>query len=170
MQRNEFPFYGTCIELFNSHWYAQCVHYGKYLAMPDFLKRFMYLNRSTVRAIFATEHSLSLSLCLFSFSLLRTYSRREYLFKRFQTKLWYLLSSFLIHFTPQNSIAEHYVWMRACTYYHFVSRPSFSLHLTLPLFAVRFRRVPILCRASRDDSRMISDRSGDPANADAWFC
>lgn len=61
MQRNKFPFYGTCIELFNSHWYAQCVHYGKYLAMPDFLKRFMYLNRSTVRAIFATEHSLSVS-------------------------------------------------------------------------------------------------------------
>lgn len=47
--------------------------------MPDFLKRFIYLNRSTVRAIFATEHSLS----VFSHSFLsRTCSRREYLFKQ----------------------------------------------------------------------------------------
>lgn len=63
LQRNEFLLYGTCIE-FYSHWYAQCVHYGKYLAMPDFLKCFKkkkkwkkqyiikYLNRSTIRANF----------------------------------------------------------------------------------------------------------------------
>lgn len=65
-----------------------------YLAMPDFLKRFMYLNRSTVRAIFATEHSL---FCLFFhyYSLCSVednmiYSRREYLFRYFLLFIFFL--------------------------------------------------------------------------------
>lgn len=61
MQRNEFPFYGTCIELFNSHWYAQCVHYGKYLAMPDFLQT-LHVPESIDRSGYFCNRTLSLCL------------------------------------------------------------------------------------------------------------
>ena len=85
MQRNEFPFYGTCIELFNSHWYAQCVHYGKYLATAWFPSNASCTWIDRPFGLFLQQNTLSLSL---SFFLSSTCSRREYLFLRqsFQSK------------------------------------------------------------------------------------
>lgn len=55
LQRNEFLFYGTCIEVLFPLICTMFSLWYKFSYAWYFLKRFMYLNRSTIRANFVNE-------------------------------------------------------------------------------------------------------------------